>query len=580
MRRLTVCLLILFLVGCSASRQTGKSARTPSSHLPQVSASRAPATPSGARATPTVQPTPTAPAPVLGGHVTELIPIYPRSLDPLLADNVVESRVESLLFDSLMSVDPRTRLPVPDLAAGYSVSPDGLTYTFRLRKDVRWHDGDALSASDVVWTYRALAMSELEAPLLPYTGVIRSVRALDGHTVQFRLSRPYSAFLARLATVPVIPRAPFAKLRGARLRAKLENWPHPIGTGPFVFGSATPGISIELVTNPDYFRGRPFVDRYELRVMRSSGEIREALISGRADLAWLPPTLARSLGEQDFITQTPMDTSEVTYVFFNVGQDQRHGSPLADVRVRRALAYATDQAAVARALAGSISPIASFQSPVSPAYESSGGSSAPGFDPSLARQMLERAGWKDRDGDGVREKGGRKLSVTLYFNEVPPGYPSVLGTSYAPAARTLAAEWRSVGVGVRVVAEPWDRLAYRLFDSHAFDAAVLTIGTDAVPDQSYLWASRSRDDAFNVGGYSDRPTDRLLAEGLEERAPRDRAGTYARLDERLYARLPALPLGATRVLLVRSKRLVGPNPDFWGMVQHVGVYRWYVQDGR
>ncbi len=512
---------------------------------------------------------------MLGGRVRELIPIYPSTLNPVLVEGESGQRVGSLLFNGLMEIDPQTRMPVPALASEVTVSPNGLRYTFRLRPGLRWHDGAPVTAEDVVWTYELLQQPELQAPLQPYTERIETVKASTPSTVQFTLSEPYSPFLARLGTVGLIPRKPFAGLSGPKLRATLLDW--RIGTGPFRWASAMHGQSIELDANPAYFKGAPRLDGYRFTVSRNTTSVQEALTSGEVDVAWLPPSVADEIREQDFLTQATLDTPTTTLLFFNLNSPR--APALQDARVRRALAHALDTQRLGATMDGALQPTYRYQPPTSPAYEPVEEPPYP-YDPSRAGSLLSQSGWTDGDGDGVRQKGGRRLRLTIYANQVPPEFPQTLGASYTPALKQVAANWKAVGVDARVQQEGWERLASRLFSDREFDVALLTVSTDADPDQSYLWATGSYLDAFNIGRYTDREVDRLLSEGVRRQTPEQRSSTYQELEQVLTEDLPATPLGATRMVLLQNNRLVGPDADYWSALQHTNVEKWYVQDGR
>jgi peptide/nickel transport system substrate-binding protein len=517
----------------------------------------------------------------MGGRVTELLPLYPRTLNPLLAETESEGRVASLLFEGLMELDPAGQppfpAPVPALAASMDISSDGLAYTFRLRPGLRWHDGSPLTAADVVWTYELLRDPALEAPLQAYARRIREVRALDQATVRFTLTEPYAPFLARLATVGLIPRKPFVGLSGRRLRERLFEWARPVGAGPFRLVRARPGESLALAANERNYRGRPRLDGYSFRVATDPAAVQQALTSGEADLAWLPPAAARDLSAQDFLTQSPIATPVTTLLVFNLEADD--APALRDPRVRRALAHALNLDAISAAVADAWRPAGGFP-PLAP-MSVSGDDRPYRQDPDAARRLLDAAGWKLGAGDPTRRKAGRELSVTLYVNRVLPGFPSsLLGGSYAPAAARIAADWKAVGVETRVREEGWETFAPRLFNGHNFDAALLSVGGDADPDGSYLWATEARSEAFNAGGYSHPRADALLAQGLRERDPSRRLLLLRQLRARLTADAPAVPIGVTQTVLVQNNRLAGPLPDYWAALQHSGVETWRLQGGR
>lgn len=526
---------------------------------------------------PTAPPTtPTSPPSVVGGHITELIPVYPQTLNPLYVESEPQARVASLIFNGLMEISPTQKAPTLALAESVDVSADGQTYTFRLRPGVKWHDGTPLTSSDVVWTYSLLSNAQMDAPLAPYAARIRKVTGQDADTVVFTLSEPYSPFLARLATVGLIPRAPFQGLAGEKLKTSLLNWSRPIGTGPFKVATARAGQSIGLAANAGYFRGAPLLDAYNFRVARDPAAIQQALNSGEADLAWLPPSVVSELSEQDFLTRTEMDTPTTTWLVFNL--DQLITAKLRDALVRRALLHALNLERISAEMGGVLRPTSSFQPPTSPAYPAMD-EPVYAYDPKVAGDLLKQAGWTLPAGSKVRRKGVQALEVTLVVNQVAPGFPATLGTSYAAAVRRIVENWRAVGVKVTVVEEGLENYLPRLFSRHEFDVALLSLSADADPDLSYIWSTTAYNDGFNIGRYTNPQVDSLQTQGLRENDLTKRLAIYEQVQGALIAELPAAPLGVTRVTLVQNNRVQGISTDYWSALQHTGVETWSVEDG-
>ena len=515
-------------------------------------------------------------SPVIGGHVTEAIPRYPRTLNPLFTENQSDARLFSLLFDGLMEIDPGTREPVPSLASDVAAGLDGRSYTFTLRPDLRWHDGSRLTVADVIWTYNILRDPAIGTPLQPYAKRITAVVAAGPGRVRFTLDEPYSPFLARIATIPIVPREGFARLRGERLRQALLAWKQPVGTGPFRWAGGRQKVAIELVANERYHGGQPLLDRYSIRILRDGTQVQQALNGGEIDVAWLSPQLAKALAKQDFLVQAPMDTTTMTMLMFNL--DGARSGELVDRRVRRALALALDTEAIAAAMRGALRPAMSYWPPTSLAHQPSANPPYP-YDSEEAREILARAGWADVDGDGVLQKGGTPLTITLLTNNVPKSFPELFGIGYDPAVAQIAADWKAVGARVRVRRMGWEQFANSLFGTHDFQVALVSVSGDADPDESYLWATDAYPEGFNVGRYSSNAVDRGLAEGLRRQDFAQRLEGYQTVHRALVAEVPAVPLGSTTVVMVQNNRLVGATANYWSALEHADVEKWYVRDG-
>ncbi len=570
-------LLSVLLVGCSLPGGGDPTATRPVAETTSARSDEVNALPTREEgATPSPPELVATQAPVIGGHVTEAIPRYPRSLNPHFIENETDARLFSLLFDGLMEIDPDTREPVPSLASGVTVSRDGRTYTFTLRSGLQWHDGRPVTVADVVWTYGVLRDPVIGTPLQPYAKRITMVGAAGPGRVRFTLAEPYAPFLARLATVPVIPRKPFGQLQGERLHQALRAWKLPVGTGPFRWAGGRQRQRIELVANERYHGGQPRLDRYSVRVLHDSTQVQQGLSGGEIDLAWLPPQLAKALAKPDFLAQAPMDTSTMTMLTFNL--DPELGGELTDPRLRRALAHALNTEAIATAMRGELRPAIDFQPPTSPAHQPD---AAPpyAYDLEEARALLARAGWADVDGDGVLQKGGTPLTITLLTNKVPRSFPALFGGSYDPAITQIVASWEALGVRVRVIREGWEQFANQLFGTHNFQVALVSVSGDADPDDSYLWATNAYPDGFNVGRYSSQSADLGLAEGLRRNNRTQRLRAYQLVQRTLVADVPAVPIGSTKVVLVQNNRVVGAAANYWSAIQHADVEKWYVRDG-
>lgn len=586
MRRYLVLALVLLLAACSVpvQREETESPRiqaTPATiqeNAEETTSNPLPPVEPGETAVPPLPEATSTPAPVVGGHVTEIIPLYPKTLNPLFTENESQGRVLSLMFEGLMEIDPETREPVPALAENVEVSADGLRYTFKLKPNVMWHNGARLTTRDVVWTYDLLGMPELEAPLQPYAKLIKGVTSPDPSTVVFTLTKPYAPFLARLGTAPLLPRKPFVGLSGPRLKAALLNWKSPEGVGPFRWAGASQGQSIELEAHQQYHGEEPLLDRYSFRVIRDAAAIQQALAAGEADLAWLPPSLTGELSQQDFLSQNAIPTPTSTLLIFNLDSAEG-GARVSDKRVRRALAIALNLEKISASMKGTITPAVGFYPRTSPAYLEQ--EEAPyAYNPQEAKALLTQAGWRDTDGDGIRQKGGRQLTLTLLANQVPKTFPVTLGMAYTPALQRIATDWKAVGARVRVRQEGWEQLAPRLFSTHSFETALVSISGDADPDLGYLWSTEAYSQGFNAGRYSSKAVDGLLDEGLRLRTSEERTEIYDMLQRQLVSDVPAVPIGTTEVVIVSNNRLIGTPTNYWSALQHTNIEKWYVQDGQ
>ncbi len=277
------------------------------------------------------------------------------SLNPVIATDGQSYIAEWPIFDSLVELDEKLGVK-PLLAESWEVSRDGLTYTFKLKKGVKWHDGKPFTARDVAFTFYSVLDPKVTTPHRGYFDALvgfpeltnkdnpkkpeelaqRPIEVIDDHTIRFRLRYPYGAFLAVL----VNPRAgivPEHVLRGQDLNTAEFNR-KPIGTGPFRFVEWKRGERLVLEANPDYHAGRPALDRLIYRVIPDAVVLLQELRAGGVDFIERPP-----LTEVARLKQTPglkvLTADNTSYTYFGFRQDlasvRRHPRPARALSRRR-----------------------------------------------------------------------------------------------------------------------------------------------------------------------------------------------------------------------------------------------------
>ncbi len=294
----------------------------------------------------------------------------------------------------------------PRLARSWESSPDGRRRTYHLRNDVRWHDGEPFTARDVKFTLELLDHPEV----LGLAGAgLDSVRIVDDSTVTLVGVRP-----SYLDDTLIYPEHLLADLNPADIWS-WRFWKQPVGTGPFRSVRYVPETLMEFEANPDYFRGKPRLERLIVKFV-GEGKIPE-LLSGNADIV----DHARS---EDW-TQIEGDGRflAVTVVYYTgggMGLYLNHDNVLfSDARVRRAVALAIDRREILRALALP-ADIPLFDVPVTPRQGRRRDFPAPlPYDPGRATEILEEVGWRDSDGDGVRERDGISARFQLISRSPP-----------------------------------------------------------------------------------------------------------------------------------------------------------------
>ncbi|MDF1522703.1 MAG: ABC transporter substrate-binding protein [Trueperaceae bacterium] len=312
--------------------------------------------------------------------VTVATTAQPDTLDPHVTSATSAFQSTKSIYDTLVEV-ARDGAIVPSLAASYTTSLDGLTWTFALREGIRFHDGTLLDAADVVASLERLAAEG--SPKRDEFTMIEAIAAPDAATVVLTLSAPAPALLASLAS------GWGAILPSEKLASGHDFGNQPVGTGPFVFVEWVRDAYLRLITNPDYFQGTPVIDGVTLRFVADSAVQLQGLRSGEFDLA-------TGISPVDFdvvradpaleLVQGPSGTVLVATL-------NNRRPYLDDARVRRALNLAIDAETVLEVAYGGGIPGATFMESGSPWLPDF--LEPYGYDPEQARALLASAGVPD-----------------------------------------------------------------------------------------------------------------------------------------------------------------------------------------
>lgn len=464
----------------------------------------------------------------------------PRTLNPLFVADPISEQLSHLVFDGLVEVDPATGEPRGALAASWDVSEDGLTYTFHLRDDVLWQDGQPATARDVAFTYARMMDERVRSPRYArLVERVRQVTALDPATVEVDLRRPDASFLTTAATLGIVPEHVLGDVLPQELVTDPFGRSSAVGTGPFVIQQWIHGDRIVFQRNERYMRGAPAVDQYIYRVVGSPEELLAGLREETIDWAQLPSELATAEG----IIVDRLPSYDMTYVALQL--DPRRSQLFLDPRVRQALLLAVDREAMVEEVwhgaavvaDGTIPPASWAHTPGEPVYR---------YDPDEARRLLDEAGWVT-GADGVRVKDGVGLGFALLVNGENPQRRAI--------GDWLIRSWREIGIDARPDYQQWSAVRERGVRLREFDAMLLGYRWGVDPDASALWSSDAHFDGFNLGHYANDDVDARLADALAVTDPAERRQLYAEIQAQILADVPVLPLAFPELVIGRSKRL-------------------------
>jgi peptide/nickel transport system substrate-binding protein len=486
------------------------------------------------------------------------LPADPSTLDPLFAHvdaNSVEGQVARLAFEPFIDVDaagkpvPVLLVRVPTVANG-DVSRDGRTITYRLRRDVHWQDGPLVSARDVVFTLRAIL--DPANPVRSRDGYDRigRIESLDDATVRITLRAPWAPAVATFFTYGSAAQyvLPSHLLAGHRRLATDPFGAHPIGDGPYIFERWDRGERLSYVANPHYWRGRPAVDRLELRIVPDPGTNLTLLRSGAIDWNLIAPAQQATLTDQRGLAFVVAPLALVAGIALNLSHP-----PLDDVRVRRALAASIDRAGIsAKITYGRYPPIDTAQPLTSWAHDA--GAHLPRYDPAAADALFDAAGWK-RGADGMRSRGGRPLALSyVQFPETQTGVRVATVVQSELAARGVAVAIKSISnAQLFLPASAGGTLA-----TGAFDLAYVPWPMGADPDDRFLLGCHG---VANYMRYCDPQVDALERRAIVTPDRSARARLYAQVARRVAAAVPIIYLFNPAYVYAYRTRLQGFAPN-------------------
>ncbi|MEW6579833.1 MAG: ABC transporter substrate-binding protein [Chloroflexota bacterium] len=467
-----------------------------------------------------------------GNRIVYGLTLNPSGLDPHIHISNELGIPFFSVYDTLVYRHPQTMDFVPGLAERWEMAPDGLSWTFSLRRDVTFHDGTPFNAQAVAAnldriTDPELASGKARALLGPYTGYT----IVDDYTITLRLSEPYAPLLDGLSQVYLGIASP------AALREHSKNtyqW-HQVGTGPYRLEEVVPGDRIVLRRNPDYAWGPVFyaeatgqsVDTVEFRFYTDPATRSLALESGEVQMIGelLPTDVELLLGNTQLrVLRVPIPGQPQQF-FFNVKR-----APTDELAVRQALLYATNRTEIVDAVFQGQSPVAHGPlTAVTPFYDPAVETLYP-FDPTFAQSLLQGAGYGDSDNDGIWDRDGEPLRLTMVFaswNQTPE------------VAQLIQSEWRDIGIEVELIRVP----DFPTLRSYALEGDFNLIAFyDFGVEASLLNRFYMTGGANNWSGFSDPELDGWLHEAVRQVDAGTRAALYSSAQQRIMEQAVVLPI--------------------------------------
>ena len=523
---------------------------------------------------------------VPGGTWTEASGSDASNFNPILYDDSVSSIVVGYLYPGLIGQDPFTGEFTPDgsMSESWSVSEDGLTWTFKLRDGITWSDGDAVDSADYKFTYEALRSDLVQSPRTYVWEGIESIEAPDPQTVVVKFENVKCDALGNLG-LGWLPSHLYAADFSDVMTAAESEAPR-VSAGPFMFQSWTRDDNFIVTRNENYWEGAPNMDGSIVRVVPDAGSRIAQLQSGEIDYLEVQPNQIATAEQDPDLTRFQYNDDGYNYIGLNLAnpanpQDGRDADGnlipqdphpiLGDVRVRQAIAHAIDyQSIIDNILLGQGYPMAANVLPVIE-WAVNTDIQPYAYDIEAAQALLEEAGWVDSNGDGIREKDGMEMKLGLITNAG--------NTTREDIGVYVQDQLKQIGINVDFQALDFGTVLEQM-DAQTYDMYILgwtNIGAD--PNDDVFWSSEFDvvGSGFNNTSYQNPRVEELLVEGYSVPgcAPEDRGPIYKEIQQIIHEELPYIFIGGRVTNAFYNKDWTNIDPGGWNFKWN--IHNWYNQ---
>lgn len=495
--------------------------------------------------------------------------------NPIYASSSVDSSVSKLIFSGLFAYDAQQKL-TPDLAQSMTVDKTEKIYTVKLKPNLYWQDGQALTAQDVVFTFKTIENPNAKSPLLPSWQGIK-VQSRDAQTIVFTLPSTLSSFPDSLTT-GIIPKHVLQSVPPEQLRSNDFNTIKPVGSGPYKFDTvevikkdtdSQKREQVGLSANEGYYKGQPGIRRYIISTYNSQADLLKAYEDKKVDAISELGTVKGDLykDKQNNIYSVPI--AGQTMVFFKNSQEI-----LSDPKVRKALVLGADRnkliSSTGQILKRSNEPLLVSQLGYDKKYSQKTGNMQ------LAGKILNSDGWKVDPSKGVRVKKGEELRIKLF---------ALSTDENAQVANELKKEWAAIGVDLDVNLQNEEDMKNTV-STHSYDALLTTISIGADPDVFAFWHSSQADirskSRLNFSEYKSREADASLEAGRSRSNPKIRAAKYQGFLKAWNQDNPALALYQPNYsFIVRSPFTGFDNNTLASPIdRYSDVEKWFIRQQR
>lgn len=513
------------------------------------------------------------------GMITEGIIGTPRFINPTLAISDADRDMTELVYSGLMRADNKGEL-IPALAENFSISDDGLTYTFKLKPGLIWQDGNPLTSDDIVFTVEKIKDPAVKSPKRgSWEGV--SAEKIDETSARFILKKPYASFLEN-TTIGILPKHVWSNVPADQVFSSNLNI-IPLGSGPYQVNKinrSSGGIitSYELTANKKFALGTPYIQKITLRFYSSENELINAYLQGEIDnISAVTPQLLEKIKKNNHTVKT-LSLPRAFGVFFN----QNSANIFTQKEIRQVLNMSTNRAKIIKEVLRGFGTELFHPLPrgtLATAEEQSivavpTGRQASIFSIAEARAILEKNGWKMNEKEGVLEKKIKKEVFRFSFSISTADTPELKQT-----AELLKETWEAIGAKVDIKIFETGDLNQNVIRPRKYDSLLFGQIAGRDPDPFVFWHSSQRNDpGLNIALYASIKTDKILEEIRAMWNSENRRKKYQEFQEEVANDIPAVFLFSPKFIYLMPNDLKGVE-----QMQSIAapserfstVYNWY-----
>ena len=417
------------------------------------------------------------------------------NLIPLLASDSASHNIAGMVYNGLVKYDKDMNI-TGDLAESWDISEKGLVITFHLRKGVKWHDGQPFTAVDVLYTYQITVDPQTPTAYAEDFKMVKKAEVLDDYTFRVTYGKPFAPALISWSS-SILPR----HLLWGKDITKSPLTRRPIGTGPYKFKEWVAGQKIVLVSNPDYFERRPYIDGRITRIIPDTATMFLELRAQNLGMMGLTPLQYTRQTENNLFRKNFNKYRYLNFAYTYLGYNLKN--PLfTDKRVRQAISSAINKdEIVSGVLLGLGKPATGPYKPGTWAYTDK--VKIYNYNPQKARELLREAGWVKLNKEGILEKDGKPFVFEIITNQG--------NETRQKCAEIIQRQLAEVGIKVKIRILEWSAFVTDFINKRKFDSVIMGWTIPLDPDAYDVWhSSKTKPEELNFVSYNNPEEKKML----------------------------------------------------------------------